>query len=82
MLEVLRAMQEQVVTNQIKADASMETNQEMLAKIEARIEADNEKSEIFCDTLVSRMDTHQERKDGGHGFGGKSRRNAAGTFVL
>jgi hypothetical protein len=51
----------------------------MLAKMEARLMADNEKFEVLRDTLISWMDAHQERmmddglsrKEGGHDFGGK-----------
>jgi hypothetical protein len=36
----------------------MDANLEMLAKMEARIEANNEKFEVLRSTLVSRMDAH------------------------
>jgi FtsZ-binding cell division protein ZapB len=35
--------------------------EEMLAKMEARIEANNEKFEVLWDTLISQVDAHQER---------------------
>jgi FtsZ-binding cell division protein ZapB len=39
----------------------MKTKHEMLTRMEAKIEADNEKFEVLWDTLISQMDAHQER---------------------
>jgi flagellar basal body-associated protein FliL len=62
-MELLKAMNEMMDANQAKVDANMKTNQEMLAKMEPRIEDNNEKFEVFQDTIVSWIDVNQVKTD-------------------
>jgi dephospho-CoA kinase len=57
----MKARQEQMDVNQAKADASMKTNQEMLAKMEDMIEDNNEKFEVLRGTHL--LDRCQTRRD-------------------
>jgi hypothetical protein len=46
---------------EMRADQEL-LKEEMLAMMEARIEANNEKFEVLQDSLVSRMDVHHARQ--------------------
>jgi endo-alpha-1,4-polygalactosaminidase (GH114 family) len=64
MLAKLDSFREEIKTNQSKADADVEEmKEEMLAKMEARIKANNEKFEVLPDTLISLMDAHYARTE-------------------
>jgi hypothetical protein len=67
-------MKEDIGINQAKVGANLkEMKEEMMARLEALIQANHKK-------MMAKLDSHgipdgcQFRKDGGHGFGGKSRR--------
>jgi predicted nucleic acid-binding Zn-ribbon protein len=51
-MELLKPMKERMDFNQTKVDANIKTNQEMLAKMEARIEDNNEKFEVLQGTRL------------------------------
>jgi transcription elongation GreA/GreB family factor len=55
----LKEVMIRIDANQTKVDANMKTNQEMLTKMEARIEENNEKFEVLQGILVSRIDANQ-----------------------
>jgi hypothetical protein len=73
MEQMMARLLAEIRTNQAKADTSqnkmkekIRTNQEllkeeMLAKMEARVYANNEKFEVFLGTLICWMDIHQEK---------------------
>jgi hypothetical protein len=56
--------------------------EEMLAKMKARIEDDNDNFEVLRDGCLSGDGNALSRKDGGHGFGGKPRGNAIRSGAL
>jgi uncharacterized protein YPO0396 len=63
-VRLINPLPEEIKTNQAKADANLkEMKEEMLAKMEARIKANNEKFKILRDTLVSQMVSHHARTE-------------------
>jgi hypothetical protein len=63
-LAKVNVMVERMDTNLREMKAEMRTDQEeMTARVEAKIEASNEKFEVLQDTLVSQMDIHQARTE-------------------
>jgi FtsZ-binding cell division protein ZapB len=61
LLAKMDANQAEMKGDQEERKAEMKTNDKMLVRMEAKIEADNEKFEVLQDTLVSQIDAHQER---------------------
>jgi FtsZ-binding cell division protein ZapB len=57
----MQQMMERLLAKMDANQAEKKTNQEMLARMEVKIEANNEKFEVLPDTLISQMDVHQER---------------------
>jgi hypothetical protein len=64
-----------ISTNQAKTEATLkEMKREMTAMLEAMIQNNQERMEDHHERMMSKMDSRLA-KMGGHGFGGKSRRN-------
>jgi hypothetical protein len=62
----LEAIQAEIKTDLEEMPAKIDTNlkemnEQMRARLKAKIEDNNEKFEVLCCTVVSRMDAHQER---------------------
>jgi nucleoid-associated protein YejK len=62
MAHLLAKMKAEIRINQAKTAINLkEINEEMMARLEATIEANNKKYEVLRCTLISRMDTQEAR---------------------